>query len=154
MSNIYIPFTVSDGFKRFYIDMQERRSDFLQVDGIGSKQLDFRKFRNSFFNSGVAADVSVDANANVDSNDVVSFGFECVKPFFRLDNYATMFDLIAEEYGAETAERLLENNITGKYYINDFSGDMAKPYCFNYSCIDIHYEGLSTVEKIILMICE
>lgn len=149
MDQINIPFSVSKGFNKFYNDLTVKYPEFLAVDGIGAEQLDFRKFREAFFNTGVAADVSVDANANVDSNDVVSFGFECVKPFFRLDNYATMWDMIAEGRGEEYANSLLEKNITGTYYINDFSGDLAKPYCFNYSCIDIHYEGLSTVEKVI-----
>lgn len=148
MEQINIPFTVSKGFNKFYSEMQEECPEFLEVDGIGS-QLDFRKFRKAFFQTGVAADVSVDANANVDSNDVVSFGFECVKPMFRLDNYATMYDMIVEEDGETRAEDILRGNIYGRYYINDFSGDLAKPYCFNYSCIDIHYEGLSTVTKII-----
>lgn len=148
MGQINIPFSVSTGFNKFYNTMKSECPEFLEVDGIGETQLDFRKFREAFFNVSVAADVSVDANANVDTNDVVSFGFECVKPFFRLDNYATMWDMLSEADSEARAESITRGNIYGRYYINDFSGDLAKPYCFNYSCIDIHYEGLSTVTKI------
>lgn len=149
MDSINIQFSTSKAFKEFYSDMKRKYPEFLDVDGIGEDQLDFTKFREAFFGANTAADVSVDANANVDSNDVVSYGFECRKPFFRLDNYSTMFDLIADDEGVDEARRLLEKNILGAYYINDFSGDLRLPYCFNYSCMDLHYNGLSTVTKIL-----
>jgi ribonucleoside-triphosphate reductase len=123
--------------------------ELFDLDGVGW-QLDPREFRRRFFhqNTSTTADVSVDANANVDSNDIVSFGFEVHKPFFRLDNYYQLWKELKETLSLEEANRIIEYQIRGDFYINDFSGDIAKPYCFNYSTYDVMLEGLPMVEKI------
>lgn len=118
------------------------------LEGIGD-QLDINRFAKGFFtNEEAISDVSVDANANVESKDVIAYSFEAFKALSRLNNYYLLWKKLYETVGREQAEYILEKQFTGAIYINDFSGDFGKPYCFNYSTFDIALEGLPMVQKI------
>lgn len=123
--------------------------EIFKLDGIGEDQLDLNSFAKTFFDNGtVTADVSVDANANVDSKDVIAYTFEAYKAPTRLNNYYLLWKMLKETYSAEYAASVIEDQLTGAIYVNDFSGDFGKPYCFNYSTFDIALEGLPMVQKI------
>jgi ribonucleoside-triphosphate reductase len=52
-------------------------------------------------------------------------------------------------YGKEKANNIIEKQLTGDIYVNDFHGIAAgKSYCFNYSTYDIMLQGLPMVKKI------
>lgn len=115
--------------------------DLFTIDGIGD-QLDLNAFARGFFNNtSTTADVSVDANANVTSKSVIDFDFEMSKPLKRYNSYYLMWKELRTLYDLETANRLIEDQLNGRIYINDFS-DVGKPYCFNYSCNDLIHSGL------------
>ena len=124
--------------------------ELFELDGIGLKQLDLNRNAKEFLgNETATADVSVDANANVDTRDVVGYQFELPKPLFRLNSMYLLWKQLREDY-PETpayADSVLEGQISGDIYINDFS-DFGRPYCFNYSTYDIVLEGLPMIKKI------
>ena len=61
--------------------------ELFDIDGIG-KQTDINEFSKQFFtNKSNTADVSVDANANVDNKDMISYNVELPKSMFRLNAY-------------------------------------------------------------------
>lgn len=119
------------------------------MDGIG-KQTDMSSFSKDFFsNKSVASDVSIDANANVDDMSVIAYDKELPKPFFRLNSYYVLWKKMRQLYGKEKANDIIEKQLSGEIYINDFHGIGAgKPYCFNYSTYDIMLFGLPMVQKI------
>jgi ribonucleoside-triphosphate reductase len=45
-------------------------------------------------------------------------------------------------YGSEFANKVIESQLTGDFYINDFHHFFTRPYCFNYSTYDIALNGL------------
>jgi ribonucleoside-triphosphate reductase len=119
-----------------------------ELDGIGKKQLDINNFSKEFFNNRKAtADVSVDANSNITQSDIITYNVELPKPFFRLNAYFILWKKLKELYGKEESDRIIEMQLTGDIYINDFHG-LQSPYCFNYSTYDIALLGLPMVTKI------
>ncbi len=107
------------------------------LDGIG-KQLDMDAFSKQFFtNTTATADVSVDANANVDAKDVIAYNFELPKPFMRYNSYYVLWKKLRQLYGHAEANRIIEAQLTGDIYINDF-GDIGRPYSyFGKTCLTI-----------------
>jgi ribonucleoside-triphosphate reductase len=146
-----LTFSYDEGFVAFMQRLRRLYPDqaLWNLEGIGD-QLDLNKFAKGFFkNKEATSDISVDANANVDSKDVIAYSFEAYKAITRLNNYYLFWKKHTELYGQADAEALLEEQFMGTLYINDFSGDFGKPYCFNYSTFDIALEGLPMIDKIV-----
>jgi ribonucleoside-triphosphate reductase len=111
-------------------------------NGIG-EQLDLNKFSKNFFtNNTTTADVSVDGNANVSGKSVIDYNFEFPKPLQKYNSHYLLWKQIRTSYNLQKANEIIEKQINGEIYINDFS-DIARPYCFNFSTYDIALEGLS-----------
>lgn len=122
-------------------------SALLDIEGIG-KQLDLNEYSKEFFESvSVVADHSIDSNANVDGRDVITFNHERVKPFVKLNSIYLLWKTLKKLEGVEYANRVIEAQLTGDLYINDF-WDIGRPYCFNYSTYDIATQGLPMITKI------
>ncbi|MCK5607852.1 ribonucleoside-triphosphate reductase [Candidatus Pacearchaeota archaeon] len=110
-------------------------------NGIGD-QMDLHKFSKEFFkNDTTTADVSIDANANVTSRSVIEYNFEFPKPLQKYNSHFLLWKALTVSKGREEANRIIESQINGDIYINDFS-DIGRPYCFNFSTYDIALEGL------------
>lgn len=124
--------------------------ELFNLDGIGD-QLDLAKFSKKFFSQSVktTADVSVDQNSNVDDISVISYSNELKKPFERINSYYMIWKECKSLYGLSFANSVVEANLTGDIYINDFHGVGAGiPYCYNYTAYDILTNGLNMVQKI------
>lgn len=116
--------------------------ELFTLDGIG-EQMDINKFSQDFFNqSTTTADVSVDGNANVSQRTSIEYNFELPKPLRRYNSYFLLWKQLRKEFGLELANRVIEAQLNGDIYINDFT-DVALPYCFNYSVYDIAVDGLN-----------
>lgn len=111
-------------------------------NGIGD-QLDLNKFSKDFFNNNTTtADVSIDANANVSGKTIIDYGFEFSKPLQKYNSHYLFWKQLRSSYGLMEANSIIEKQINGEIYINDFSNG-AIPYCFNYSTYDIALNGLT-----------
>jgi ribonucleoside-triphosphate reductase len=118
------------------------------LEGIG-EQADMSKFSKKFFSSNTTADASIDANANVDDISVIAYNTEMPKPFFKLNSYYILWKELKRLYNLQTANEIVEMQLTGDIYIHDFHGVAAgQPYCYNYSTYDIMMQGLPMVKKI------
>ncbi len=124
--------------------------ELFDIDGIG-KQLDIDYFARNFFNTtkggGATADVSIDANANVTHNDAIAFKAEFPKSAMKINSYYRLWKALHETHGLQTANNIIEAQLTGAIYINDAT-DLSTPYCWNFSCMDIAMCGLPMVSKI------
>lgn len=126
------------------------QKELFDADGIG-EQLDLCKFSKRFFakNTSTTADASIDANANVDDISVISYTNELKKPFERINSYYMLWKEMRREFNLELANKVVEMNLIGDIYINDFHGvGGGLPYCYNYSTYDIMTNGLNMVKKI------
>jgi anaerobic ribonucleoside-triphosphate reductase len=121
--------------------------ELFDLEGIG-RQTDMHYFAKEFFGTKTTlADASVDANANVDARDVIGYQWEMPKPFFRMNSYFLLWEKARDMYGINEANGMVESQLRGDYYINDF-GDIGRPYCFNFSTYDLMLEGLTMIQKI------
>jgi ribonucleoside-triphosphate reductase len=146
---MYFHISYDPDFDTLMLHLQTKYGKKLfDLDGIG-KQTDMNLFAKEFFTnpSSTTADVSVDSNANVDSRDVIVYNHELPKPFFRYNSYYLLWKTLKKLYGQEAAHSIIEQQICGDIYINDFS-DVGRPYCMNYSTYDIMLEGLPMITKI------
>lgn len=90
----------------------------------------------TFFDSkDVVVDHSIDSNANVDGKDVITFNYERTKLLVKLNSMFLLWKYLKKAEGKEYADEVIEAQISGNIYINDFWD--IEPYCFNYSTYDI-----------------
>lgn len=124
--------------------------ELANLDGIG-KQLDIAEFSRQFFgkvgDNGTTADISIDANSNVDDVSIIAYEAEIAKPIGKLNAYYFLYTTAKELYGENTAREIICGQFSKDYYINDFFA-FNKPYCFNFSCVDVMFSGLPFVQKI------
>jgi ribonucleoside-triphosphate reductase len=148
---VYIPISYDQDFDDLWMHLKSKYPEKLfDIDGLG-KQLDMMNFTNEFFSEGTTcvADVSIDANANVDDKTVISYNHELPKPFMKLNSYYMLWKEIKRLYDRVTADEIIEKQVAGDIYINDVHGiASAMPYCFNYSTYDIMTKGLPMIKKI------
>ena len=125
--------------------------ELFDLEGVG-KQLDMARFSKEFFSkpadSTVTADNSVDANANTYDMSVISYDSELIKPFQRLNSLYMLWKYSRTYYGTEFANKIVESQLTGDFYINDFHHFFLKPYCFNYSTYDTALNGLPYLKQL------
>lgn len=145
-----IEFRCEKEFDRLWSKLKKKYpKEIFDMEGVG-KQLDVFQFSKDFFtNKSATADVSIDSNANVTDNSVVAYTSELVKPYEKLNSFYLLWKVAKEQFGIRVANEMVESQINGSIYINDFHGlGSGKPYCFNYSCYDIAVQGLPMVTKI------
>lgn len=145
---MYVNITYDANFTELMLHLKSKYGQKLfELDGIGT-QLDINKFSKDFFtNSNTTADVSVDSNSNVSTKDMIVYNTELPKPYFRMNAYYLVWKKLRQLYGHAEANRIIEMQLTGDFYINDFHG-VSQPYCYNYSTYDIALNGLTMVNKI------
>ena len=119
---MYIKVEYEQEFDDLYMYLRSKYPQKLfDLDGIG-EQTDMSKFSKKFFASKVTADASIDANANVDDVSVIAYHTELPKPFFRLNSYYMLWKELKKLYNLETANNIIERQLVGDIYINDFHG--------------------------------
>lgn len=124
-------------------------SELRELDGIGT-QLDVNKFSRDFFskNDATTADVSVDSNSNVDTVSVMQYNNEITKPLQRLNAYYLLWKYGRRLMNEDIAYNMIEAQFKKDIYINDFHTFSGNSYCFNFSCMDVLFQGLPFVNKI------
>lgn len=120
--------------------------EIFTLEGIHPDQMDMNEISRSFFKTQedanrTTADHSIDANANVSGRDVITFNYEVPKSFMKLNSLYNLWRIMREQHGQEVADSAIESELSGFIYIND-AWDIGRPYCFNYSTLDIALEGL------------
>lgn len=147
---MYIHLDYDEEFNELWMHLKEKYpKELFNIDGVGN-QLDLAKFTKNFFSQKgkTTADISVDANANVSDMSVISYDAELMKPFERLNSYYMLWKNSRKFYTTEFANKVVESQLVGDYYINDFHHFFLKPYCFNYSTYDVMINGLPYIDRI------
>ncbi len=129
---MYFKVTYHQDFDDLWMHLRSKYPEKLfDLDGVG-EQLDMSKFSREFFSKSITADSSVDANANVDDNSVIAYVKELPKPFFRINSYYMLWKELRRLYGKADANRIIEKQLSGDIYINDFHGlGSGIPYSYH-----------------------
>lgn len=122
--------------------------DLLEFDGIGG-QLDVNAFSKRFFSESIktTADISVDANSNVEDVTLLQYNTELSKPVQRLNSYFLLWKYARELFSKEFADAVIMAQLSKEIYINDFHA-LQNAYCFNFSCMDVVWMGLPFTRKV------
>jgi ribonucleoside-triphosphate reductase len=119
--------------------------DLLEIDGIGS-QTDINEYSKKFFGKIKAtADISIDANANIEQVTLLQYHSEMTKPIHRLNTLYQFWKYAKDLYNEDFANLLVEKQLDKTIYIND-AGSLVC-YCFNFTCLDIVFMGLPFTTK-------
>lgn len=139
------PHSFSKGFKDLMINLENKYGkDIFNLSGIGY-QLDINAMSKEFFNNEKnTADISIDSNANVgNGGDLICYSYESNKPLQLLNSYYRLWKGLLKNRSLEYANEIIEKQINGSIYINDFYGISSnKAYCFNYSAYDTALNGI------------
>ena len=145
-----IDFSYGSKFDTFWDSLRTNPyyQELATLDGIG-EQTDMVAFSKKFFGKPSAtADVSVDSNANVEDSSIIAYEVEVAKPLFRMNAYFLLHKYGSKLFGTKVAEDLCKAQFNKEFYINDFHKFAVCPYCFNFSCLDVVFNGLPFVKKI------
>lgn len=141
-----VEYSFDENFKKLFKKLERSTNGyaFLELEGIGS-QLDINEFSRKFFGKKgtVTADVSVDANSNVDEISVVHYNNEIAKPIQRLNAYYLMWKYAKQLFNEDIANEMVEKQFFKRIYIHDFHGFHGIPYCFNFSLTNLIYDGIN-----------
>jgi len=133
-------------YKPFVAKLNDIRSKYgeelFALCGISSDQLDMSKFMDRLINAVTTADASIDPNSNIATKDIDTIINETRKPELKMKSMNRLFKDMVSNYGIESANQWLEDEMTGLLYMHDGFEASFKPYCYNYSCERIAKEGM------------
>lgn len=99
-------------------------------------------FIDNFIDSENTANSTIDANANVQSKDIVNLINEIPKPYLKLLGFNKLYYEMNKQYGHERANEMLESEWRGDIFIHNSSDISFRPYCFNYDLTSLATKGM------------
>ena len=143
MSNFYIGMDLEPSFVRCLDGLKEKYGEiFERLNGLHNDNLNFTGFIDNFIDSNNVANATIDGNANVNTKDICSLEAEMSKPHKKLLSFNKIFYEIKKQWGYPTAEKWLELEWIGAFYLHDAFSASLKPYCFAYDLDDLARKGL------------
>jgi ribonucleoside-triphosphate reductase (formate) len=118
------------------------------INGFANRNLNLSEFIDNFIDSENTANSTIDANANVQSKDVVNLINEIPKPYLKLLGYNKLFYEASKKYGLERAKEMLEAEWKGNIFIHNSSDISFRPYCFNYDLEQLATKGMFFIGNI------
>ncbi len=122
-------------------------SKFEMMNGLSNSNLNFTDFINNFIESATVAETTIDANANSTTHDVRTLLSDMVKPHTKLLSYNKIFEDLTKKYGQETAEKWLEGEWNGSFYLHNSATSSFTPYCYAYDLDKLVENGLYFINK-------
>ncbi len=120
---------------------------FLIMNGFSDFNLNFTDFIDNFIKSSSVADTTIDANANSTTMDVRTLLSDMVKPHTKLLSYNKIFKSTCEKYGIDLANKWLEGEWNGEFYLHNSSSASFMPYCYAYDLDKLVEKGLYFINK-------
>ena len=115
---------------------------FERLNGFHNNNLDFTDFIDNFVDSATVADASIDSNSNSNTKDIRTLMSDMMKPHTKLLSFNKIFYEHKKKYGLEAAEKWLEEEYNGCFYMHDAASVSLMPYCFAYDLDGLVEKGL------------
>ncbi len=143
-----INLNLDNDFIKLFNKLTRRYGKEMQyLNGCENSQLNFTEFIDNFIDTATVADASIDGNANVGHKDVTTLEYEMMKPHAKLLAFNKIFYELKKKYGLKTAQKWMEQEWTGGFYLHDFYSSTFKSYCFAYDLTPIVEKGLYFVSN-------
>lgn len=120
----------------------EYGTDLAKLNGFDDDQLSYTDFIDSFIDTKVVADASIDGNSNVSKKDIVTLLNEMPKPHRKLLSYNKIHYEMQKHFGFKRANEWLRADWIGWLYMHDADTSTFKHYCFAYDLKDLAEKGL------------
>lgn len=133
--------------RKFNSLVAEYGEKILSLNGFSESQLSYTDFIDNFIDKKTVADASIDGNANVGTKDICSLTAEMSKPHSKLLAFNKIYHEINKKYGMETADKWLEEEWNGHFYLHDAASTTYVPYCFAYDLENLVNKGLYFIEN-------
>lgn len=136
-------------FESFFEEMVKKYGkEFADINGFSSSNFDLSGFINNFIDSENTANATIDANANVQSKDIVNLINEIPKPYLKLLGYSKLFYEMCKKYGEARAKQMIEAEWRGDIFIHNSSDISMRPYCFNYDLEQLATRGMFFIQNV------
>lgn len=112
----------------------------LRIHGLSKDSLDIVNFLHRAITAQHSQDVSVDANANKESNTITSLIGESVIPYQKLLGYDMLYRQMKKDWGKKEAKTLSALMYDYSLAIHD-SGKLMIPYCWAFDASKIVFFG-------------
>ena len=133
--------------RQFNSLVSEYGQKILSLNGFSEAQLSYTDFIDNFIDKKTVADATIDGNANVGTKDICSLTAEMSKPHSKLLAFNKIYHEINKKYGMETADKWLEAEWNGHFYLHDAASTTYVPYCFAYDLENLVNRGLYFIEN-------
>jgi len=134
-------------FEEHFKYLKTNYKEFLRIDGLTNDKLDPTRFFKSFLESNNVANVSIDDNSNVNSQNIPTLLGESHKPLQKLLSYNKIFIEMKEEFGLNTAKEFLTKQTLGEIYQHNGNMNSFQSYCFAYDVKSIAERGLFFIDE-------
>lgn len=119
---------------------EEIADKILRIHGLSKDSLDIVNIMSKFVKARYAQDVSVDVNANKESNTIMSLVGESVIPYQKILGYDMLYRHMREDWGKREAKTLSALMYDYSLAIHD-SGKLMVPYCWAFDASKIVFFG-------------
>lgn len=122
--------------------------EMVKINGFSENNLNLSGFIDNFIDSENTANSTIDANANVQTKDIVNLINEIPKPYLKLLGYNKLFYEMNKKYGYSRACEMLEADWKGDTFIHNSSDISFRPYCFNYDLEQLATKGMFFIDNL------
>lgn len=144
-----IDLKLDKGFtEEFEMLSQKYGDEFRKINGFSKGNFNLSGFIDNFIDSENTANATIDANANVQSKDIVNLINEIPKPYLKLLGYNKLYYDMRKMYGEERANEMLESEWRGDIFIHNSSDISMRPYCFNYDLEQLATKGMFFINNV------
>jgi len=138
-------------YKPFVASMNKLKDkygeEFTKLNGFQNSNLNYTDFIDNFIDSNTLADITIDANANSSTKDIRSLMSDMHKPHTKMLSYNKIYYELVKRYGSGIADRWLELEWNGSFYLHNAPTVTFLPYCFAYDLDLIVEKGLFFIDK-------
>lgn len=122
--------------------------EMVVLNGFAENNLNLSGFIDNFIDSENTANSTIDANANVQSKDIVNLINEIPKPYLKLLGYNKVFYEMNKQKGYSRACEMLEAEWKGDIFIHNASDISFRSYCFNYDLEQLATKGMFFIDNL------
>lgn len=143
-----IELNLFEPFEKYLEYLRDKYGKHLEmINGLSNSNLNFTDFIDNFIQAKTVAETTIDANANSTTHDVRTLMSDMIKPHTKLLCFNKIFHEITKKYGLNIAQKWLEGEWTGEYYLHDSASSSFIPYCYAYDLDKLVEKGLFFINK-------